>query len=82
MGNREHHAVNQHVFEAMKSRADAYDRAFTALVEDLYERGLDKRVLVVVTGEFGRTPKIEYAASTEAGNASAPVGTQQPGREH
>src|SRR5258708_36606937 len=43
---------------------------------------LDKRVLVVVTGEFGRTPKISYAASTGAGDASAPAGTQQPGRDH
>src|SRR5690606_14324382 len=45
-------------------------------------RGLDKRVLVVVTGEFGRTPKINYDRSTGAGNASAPTGTLQPGRDH
>ena len=29
-----------------------------ALIEDLFERGLDRRVMVVVTGEFGRTPRI------------------------
>ena len=82
VGNWDDHAVNHNVFEAMKFRADVYDQAVTALIEDVYERGLDKRVLVVVTGEFGRTPKIEYAASTGAGNASAPAGTQQPGRDH
>jgi len=76
------HAVNHHVFEGLQFRAAAYDQAVSALIEDLYERGLDKRVLVVVTGEFGRTPKINYAASTGAGNASAPAGTQQPGRDH
>ena len=80
--NWDDHAVNQHVFDAMRFRAAAYDQAVSALIEDIYERGLDKRVLVVVTGEFGRTPKINYAASTGAGDASAPAGTQQPGRDH
>jgi len=80
--NWDDHAVHHHVFEGLQFRAAAYDQAVSALIEDLYERGLDKRVLVVVTGEFGRTPKINYAASTGAGNASAPAGTQQPGRDH
>jgi len=80
--NWDDHAVNHHVFDAMRFRAHAYDQAVSALIEDIYERGLDKRVLVVVTGEFGRTPKIEYSASTGEGNASAPAGTQQPGRDH
>ncbi|MBI3467059.1 MAG: DUF1501 domain-containing protein, partial [Planctomycetes bacterium] len=35
-----------------------YDQALTALIEDLYLRGLDKHVLVVVMGEFGRTPRV------------------------
>ena len=50
--------------------------------EDLYERGLDRRVLVIVTGEFGRTPRISYAASSGGGVASAAAGTMQPGRDH
>lgn len=80
--NWDDHAVNHHVFDAMKFRSQAYDQAVSALIEDVYQRGLDKRVLVVVTGEFGRTPKISYAASTGAGDASAPAGTTQPGRDH
>lgn len=80
--NWDDHAVNCHVFDGMKFRAAAYDQAVTALIEDIYERGLDKRVLVVVTGEFGRTPRISYAASTGGGDASAPAGTIQPGRDH
>jgi len=59
-----------------------YDQAVSALIEDIYARGLDKRVLVVVTGEFGRTPKINFDRSTGAGDASAPAGTLQPGRDH
>ena len=80
--NWDDHAVNHHVFDALRFRAQAYDQAVTALIEDLYERGLDDRVMVVVTGEFGRTPKINYQPSTGAGDASAPAGTKQPGRDH
>ncbi|MCA9063065.1 MAG: DUF1501 domain-containing protein [Planctomycetaceae bacterium] len=82
VNNWDDHAVNHHVFDALRFRSHAYDQAVSALIEDLYERGLNQRVLVVVTGEFGRTPKISHAASTGAGNASAPAGTQQPGRDH
>lgn len=82
VNNWDDHAVNHHVFDALKFRAPVYDQAVSALIEDIYERGLDKRVLVVVTGEFGRTPKVNYQPSTGAGNASAPAGTKQPGRDH
>ena len=30
----------------------------SALVTDIYQRGLDKKVLLVVWGEFGRTPRV------------------------
>ena len=30
----------------------------SALVTDIYQRGLDKKVMLVVWGEFGRTPRI------------------------
>lgn len=82
VGNWDDHAVNHNVFEAMKYRAPVFDQAVAALIEDIRERGLDKRVLLIVTGEFGRTPKISYVASTGAGAASAPAGTVQPGRDH
>lgn len=82
VGNWDDHAVNHHIFDALRFRAQAYDQAVTALIEDIYERGLDKRVLVVVTGEFGRTPRIEHSPSTGEGNASGPAGTKQPGRDH
>ncbi len=82
VGNWDDHAVNHHVFDALRFRSKAYDQAVSALISDIYERGLDEQVLVVVTGEFGRTPKISYQPSTGAGNASAPAGTKQPGRDH
>jgi len=67
--NWDSHAVNCHIFEDAKFRFPFYDRAVAALVEDLYDRGLDKKVLLVVTGEFGRTPRLSYAQG-------------RPGRDH
>lgn len=80
--NWDDHAVNQHQFEALRFRMPTYDRCVSALIEDIYARGLDKKVLVVVTGEFGRTPKISFDRSTGPGDASGPTGTLQPGRDH
>lgn len=53
------HAVNWDMLTAMKARLPRYDHVVTTLINDLYERGLDKKVLLVVTGEFGRTPRLE-----------------------
>ena len=41
------------------------DRALSALIIDLHDRGLQKRVLVNVMGEFGRTPKINKDAGRD-----------------
>lgn len=82
VGNWDDHAVNHHVFDALKYRAPFFDQAVSALIEDVYARGLDRRVLVVVSGEFGRTPRISQVASSGGGVASAPAGTVQPGRDH
>jgi uncharacterized protein (DUF1501 family) len=82
VSNWDDHAVNQHIFDAMKFRAPVFDQAVTALIEDVYARGLDKRVLVIVSGEFGRTPRITEVASSGGGVASGPEGTIQPGRDH
>jgi Protein of unknown function (DUF1501) len=69
--NWDSHAVNCHIFTDAKYRLPFYDRAVTALIEDLYARGLDKRVMLIVTGEFGRTPKLEYEKASG-----------RPGRDH
>jgi uncharacterized protein (DUF1501 family) len=82
VANWDDHAVNHHVFDALKFRLPFFDQAVSALIEDVYQRGLDKRVLVVVTGEFGRTPRISYVASSGGGVASGEAGVVQPGRDH
>src|SRR5262249_9437990 len=42
-----------------------FDRGFSALLEDLDQRGLLAETLVVCLGEFGRTPKINAAAGRD-----------------
>ena len=41
------------------------DRAIAALIEDLIERGLYKKTLVVAMGEFGRTPRMNANAGRD-----------------
>lgn len=43
----------------------SFDRAFSALLEDLDQRGLLDQTLVVVAGEFGRTPKVNATAGRD-----------------
>ncbi|HEY1191047.1 MAG TPA: DUF1501 domain-containing protein [Gemmata sp.] len=73
--NWDSHAVNCHIFEDTQFKLGFLDQAISALIEDLYARGLNKRVLLVVTGEFGRTPKVEYSVGSQ-------TGVKQPGRDH
>ncbi len=50
------------------------DRAFSALLEDLAQRGLLEDTLVVAMGEFGRTPKL--------GQITSGAGADSNGRDH
>jgi uncharacterized protein (DUF1501 family) len=51
----DHHGRN---FPQLREDLPLLDQGVTALCEDLYNRGLEKDVSVVVWGEFGRSPKI------------------------
>ncbi|MBD3672343.1 MAG: DUF1501 domain-containing protein [Planctomycetaceae bacterium] len=73
--NWDSHAVNGHIFNDAKYRLPILDRAVSALIEDIHARGLDKKVMVIVTGEFGRTPRISHQKGTKSG-------VTQPGRDH
>ncbi len=42
-----------------------FDRAFSALVEDLAQRGLLSSTLVIAWGEFGRTPRVNNDAGRD-----------------
>jgi len=57
-----------------RSICPMFDRAFSALIEDLAQRGLLDETLVVALGEFGRTPKLGYVTSG--------AGAEANGRDH
>jgi len=52
-------------FQLLKQQLPQVDRGVANLVQDLYDRGLDKDVLVVMWGEFGRTPRINGSAGRD-----------------
>jgi len=69
--NWDDHSVNSHIFNAYREKLPSFDQSVSALIEDLYARGLDKKVLFIFCGEFGRTPKVN--------NKDA---SGRPGRDH
>ncbi len=69
--NWDDHSVNAHIFDAYRLKLPVLDHALSALIGDLYSRGLDRRVLVIFCGEFGRTPRLNN-----------PDPTGRPGRDH
>lgn len=52
-------------FKQLRLALPDYDQAISALITDLYDRGLDQEVLVVIWGEFGRTPKVNSGAGRD-----------------
>jgi hypothetical protein len=70
-------------FESLKTKLlPNFDRGTTALLEDLTRRGLLDETLVVILGEFGRTPQINKAAGRDhwaACNTVALAGAGAPG---
>ncbi len=58
--------THQQNFPSLKDRlAPPLDQGLSALVADLESRGLLERTLVLVMGEFGRTPKINPTAGRD-----------------
>jgi hypothetical protein len=52
-------------FRHLKKHLPLFDQGISALIEDIYTRGLDRDVTVLVWGEFGRTPKINKDAGRD-----------------
>jgi uncharacterized protein (DUF1501 family) len=52
-------------FKYLKDHLPLFDTGISALVEDIYARGLQDDVTVCVWGEFGRTPKINKDAGRD-----------------
>ncbi len=61
-GGWDHH---DNIRTAMNSQLPKFDQAFAALIRDLDQRGMLDSTLVMVTTEFGRTPKINATAGRD-----------------
>jgi uncharacterized protein (DUF1501 family) len=55
------HAGAFHLDYAQRERLPQMDQGLCALIDDLFDRGLDRNVMVIACGEFGRTPRVTYA---------------------
>jgi len=73
-GGWDHHWDLQ---KGMESYLPQVDQALYGLFTDLEERGLLDSTLVVMCGEFSRTPKMN-----DGGNGGAPMSMGTPGRDH
>jgi len=74
LGGWDHH---WNLKAGMEDYLPKVDQALYGLFTDLSERGLSERVLVVVCGEFSRTPRMN-----DGGNGGAPGSMGTPGRDH
>lgn len=73
LGNNETWDTHGEAFPHLKDKLfPPTDRALSALLDDLNDRGLLKETLIVMAGEFGRTPKISHL----------PQFYKMPGRDH
>jgi uncharacterized protein DUF1501 len=52
-------------FKELKAKLPVLDRGVSALLDDLYERGLMEDVVVLLWGEFGRTPRVNAEAGRD-----------------
>ena len=57
--------MHSNVLRSMNIRGPVVDHAVATFVDDVYQRGLNERILLVITGEFGRTPKINRNAGRD-----------------
>lgn len=73
-GGWDHHWDLQ---KGMENYLPIVDRAVSALFEDLSQRGILEKVLVVLCGEFSRTPRMN-----NGGNGGPPLSMGTPGRDH
>ena len=56
---------HEDIFPRHRQLIPPMDQGLSALIDDLHERGLLESTLVVVMGEFGRTPKINAKAGRD-----------------
>ena len=75
---------NAGVAEGMRYMGTPFDHAVSAFLEDVESRGLSDRILLVCSGEMGRTPQVNAGGGRDHWGGLAPLllsgGGLQPGR--
>lgn len=61
-GGWDHH---RDLFSTLKKRLPTFEASVAALIEDLAQRGMLDTTMVIVLGEFGRTPKVNKDAGRD-----------------
>jgi hypothetical protein len=64
---------NPAVKEGMNFSGTVFDHAVSVFLDDLRERGLEDKVLLVATGEMGRTPRLQTDGGRNHWHHSAPL---------
>ncbi len=62
IGSWDTHGQN---FQQLRRQLPEVDRGIAALVQDLCDRGMDRDVVTVMWGEFGRTPRVNGSAGRD-----------------
>jgi hypothetical protein len=57
--------MHGNIKRSMETRSPQLDQAVATFVQDVHDRGLSDNILLVITGEFGRTPKINRNAGRD-----------------
>ena len=57
--------MHNNINDGMRGQLPAFDQAFAQLVRDLEQRGMLDKTLVMISSEFGRTPKINGTAGRD-----------------
>lgn len=57
--------MHGNIAQSMRQTAPAVDHAVSAFVRDVTQRGLENDILLVITGEFGRTPRVNAGAGRD-----------------
>ena len=53
------------IVQGLNSLCPLVDQAVATFVDDVEQRGLNKNILLVISGEFGRTPRINPSAGRD-----------------
>src|SRR3990172_8064019 len=57
--------MHEKIVPQLQQACPPLDHAISAFLEDLQQRGLSEKILLVITGEFGRTPRVNGSAGRD-----------------